>query len=135
MSSADALAIANAKAAYCAAADRAAGDPDAARVSLLDLLLPEATADYGAGTISGAMGIADFLCTAIAGNSAWMLHMLHSPRIEPAGDAAQGNWTVMVHACRRGGGQIDQIIGRYETRFARAAAGWRIAHVRFARLG
>lgn len=133
MSADDALAIANLQAAYCAAADRAAEDALHARAALLSLLLPDAMADYGAGPLAGAEAIADFLCTAIAGNSAWMLHMLHSPQIEIAGDAAQGRWTVMVHACRRGGA-LDQIIGRYETRFARTDSGWRIAQIRFARI-
>lgn len=128
------LAIANLKARYCAAADRAAHDPDGAREAFAGLFLPDVVADYSLDPVHGIDAVAGFLCTAIAGNSQWVLHMLHSPMIEIAGDRATGDWTVMVHLKRRESGQVDVIIGRYCDEFRLTPLGWRIARIGFTRL-
>ena len=122
------------KARYCAAADRSAGDPDGARAAFESIFLPDAVGDYGFGPMQGLESLADFLCTAISGNSEWVLHMIHSPLIEVAGDEATGDWTVMVHLKRLESGQVDVIIGRYSDSFRRRPEGWRIARVTFSRL-
>jgi hypothetical protein len=134
MSGNDALAITNLMAAYCAAADRMTDAAQDMQADLLAVLHPDVQGDYGAGPLSGAKPVAAFLQGSIAGNSAWMVHMLHSPQIEIAGARASGRWTVMVHAKRRDSGEIDQIIGRYEADFVHMPAGWRIAAIRFTQI-
>ena len=129
----DALAIANLKARYCAAADRAATDQAAARALFETVFAEDFVGDYGF-PLEGPQAIIDFMCTAIAGNSEWMVHMLHSPSIEISGDAATGDWTVMAHMKRREGGQVDTVLGRYADEFRRTANGWRIAKITFGRI-
>ena len=60
--------------------------------------------------------------------------MLHTPLVVVDGDAAKGDWTILVHCKRREGDAIDVIAGRYADTFRRGADGaWRIAHVRSSR--
>ncbi len=134
MSAEHALAIANLKALYCATADRAAHDPEGARVAFQSVFLGDVVADYGYGLVSGVASVSEFLCTAIAGNSLWMQHMLHSPRIHVDGDCATGDWTVAIHSKRREDDRIDDIYGRYSDSFQITADGWRIAKVTFRHL-
>ena len=129
----DALAIANLKARYCAAADLSATDQAGARVLFDGIFADDFVGDYGF-PLNGPQAIIDFMCTAIAGNSEWMVHMLHSPSIEIDGDRAIGAWTVMGHMKRREGGQIDVVLGRYSDEFVRTATGWQIAKIRFERV-
>jgi ketosteroid isomerase-like protein len=128
----DALQIANLKAHYCATADSAATDPEAARAKFAHVFTEDFVGDYGMGLIEGPQAITDFLCSAIAGNSAWMIHMLSSPRIVAEADTATGDWTVLVRSRRRDGEMMD-VIGRYSDVFRREADGWRIARVNFIR--
>jgi hypothetical protein len=127
-------AIQNLKARYCAAADRSAHDPAGAREDFGSIFLPDVVGDYGFEPMQGAAALTGFLCTAIAGNSEWLLHMIHSPLIDIAGDRATGDWTVMVHLKRREGGQVDVVIGRYSDEMRLTPEGWRIARVTFSRL-
>ncbi len=130
----DAEAIAALKARYCMAADLCASDPEAARAAMTGLFAPDATGDYGYNPLDGSDAIAGFLTRSIAASSSWMLHMLHTPLIAVEGDAARGEWTIMVHCKRRESEAIDVIVGRYADRFQRGADGaWRITHVRFLR--
>lgn len=129
-----ALAIANLKARYCAAADLPASDPDQARRLLVDIFADDFVGDYGTGPLHGPQAITDFLCTAISANSLWMIHMLHSPRIEIDGDSATGDWTVLGQMKRRATGAIDSVIGRYSDLFRLTPAGWRIERVTFTRV-
>jgi hypothetical protein len=129
-----ALAIANLKARYCAAADLSANDPDQARRLLAEIFADDFVGDYGMGLLNGAQAITDFLCTAISANSEWMLHMLHSPCIAIDGDHATGDWTVLGHMKRRGTGAIDTVRGRYSDVFRLTPDGWRISRVTFSRL-
>jgi len=129
-----ALAIANLKARYCATADLAASAPDPARATFATIFAQDFIGDYGMGPLIGAQAITDFLCTAIAGNSLWLLHMLHSPRILIDGDHATGDWTVLVKLKRRSSGAIDTVMGRYSDVFRRTPLGWRIAQVTFTRM-
>jgi ketosteroid isomerase-like protein len=126
----DALQITNLKAHYCATADSAATDTEAARAAFAHIFTEDFTGDYGMGLIEGPQAITDFLCTAIAGNSAWMIHMLSSPRIIVNGDTATGDWTVLVRSKRRDG-EMMEVIGRYSDEFRRERDGWRIAKVVF----
>jgi hypothetical protein len=126
-----ALAIANLKARYCFAADTAAGDPDKARTLFADIFTEDFVGDYGFTSMHGPEAIVDFLCTAIAGNSEWMIHMLHSPRIEVSGDHATGDWTVLAHSRRRASGEIMVVLGRYSDVFRLTPDGWRIAGITF----
>jgi hypothetical protein len=129
-----ALAIANLKAHYCAAADLAASDVAQARALFADIFAADFVGDYGMGPLVGAQAIADFLCASIAGNSEWVLHMLHSPRIEIDGDSATGDWTVQAKLKRRESGTVDTVIGRYSDHFRLTPQGWRIDKVTFERL-
>jgi hypothetical protein len=129
-----ALAIANLKARYCAAADLSANDPDQARRLLAEIFADDFVGDYGMGLLNGAQAITDFLCTAISGNSLWVLHMLHSPRIDIDGDGATGDWTVLVKLKRRSTGAVDTVMGRYSDLFRLTPQGWRIERVTFTRL-
>ena len=126
-----ALAIANLKARYCFAADTAAGDPDSARALFAGIFTDDFVGDYGFESMRGPQAIIDFLCTAIAGNSEWMIHMLHSPRIEVSGDQATGDWTILVHSRRRESGEIMVVLGRYSDVFRLTPDGWRIARITF----
>ena len=128
----DALAIANLKAAYCAAGDNAPHDAAAAAHDLRACFVDDATADYGFTQFATPGALIEFMATAVGGGSEWMIHMLGSPRIVVAGDTATGDWTVAVHSKRRDGEQM-QIVGRYADRFVRTAQGWRIAHIKFTR--
>lgn len=129
----DALAIANLKARYCLAADTAAGDPDKARALFADIFTDDFVGDYGFDPMHGPEAIVDFLCTAIAGGSAWMIHMLHSPRIEITGQTATGDWTILVHSRRLESGEMMVVLGRYADVFRWTPAGWRIARISFRR--
>lgn len=129
-----ALAIANLKARYCAAADVSATDQETARSQFADIFAEGFVGDYGMGLLDGGQAITDFLCNAIGGSSLWMIHMLHSPRIEIEGDRATGDWTVAGQMKRRATGTIDNIIGRYRDEFCLTAGGWRIARITFTRL-
>ena len=128
-----ALAIANLKARYCAAADISATDPETARAQFADIFTDDFVGDYGLAPLIGAQAITDFLCTAIAANSKWMIHMLSSPCIAVDGDTATGDWAVLVHSKRCETGAMMEVIGRYSDEFRRTAEGWRIAKVRFDR--
>ena len=128
----DFVAIQNVKARYCHAIDRLAEDVEAARKVLRGVFLPDVVGDYGAGPLQGADALTDFLCVAIAANSEWRVHMIHTPLIEVEGDAATGGWTVMVHL-KRPNGPVEIILGRYADSFRRTPEGWRIAGVRFQR--
>ncbi len=132
----DVLAIQNLKGLYCAVADSAADDPEGALAAFRsDVFLPDVTADYGFDPVmEGVDALGRFLCTAIAGNSEWVLHMIHTPMIRIDGDTAKGDWTVMAHLKRREGGQVDVVRGRYSDTFRRTPEGWRIARVTFTRL-
>lgn len=129
-----ALAIANLKARYCAAADLSASDADHARRLFADIFADDFLGDYGAGLLESPQAITDYLCTAISANSEWMIHMLHSPCIDVNGDRATGDWTVLGYMKRRATGAIDTVIGRYSDIFRLTAQGWRIARVTFTRL-
>ena len=129
-----ALAIANIKARYCAAADLSASDADHARRLFADIFADDFLGDYGAGLLESPQAITDYLCTAISANSEWMIHMLHSPCIDVNGDRATGDWTVLGYMKRRATGAIDTVIGRYSDIFRLTAQGWRIARVTFTRL-
>ncbi|WP_426000005.1 nuclear transport factor 2 family protein [Caulobacter sp. DWR1-3-2b1] len=128
------LAIQNLKARYCAVADSAASDPDGALRAFGSVFLPDVAADYGFEPTVGAEALGRFLCTAIAGNSEWVLHMIHTPMIEIAGETATGDWTVMAHLKRRETGEVDLVRGRYSDEFRLTPEGWRIARVTFTRL-
>lgn len=128
-----ALAIANLKARYCAAADMAASDENAARAMMADVFTDDFVGDYSFDPLAGPQAIIDFLCTMIGGNSLWAVHMLHSPRIEVKGERATGDWTVLVHLKRRATGAVDIVLGRYTDSFRLTPVGWRIEKVIFAR--
>lgn len=128
----DCVAIQNVKARYCYAVDRLAEDPEAARKVLDEVFLPDAVGYYGTDPVRGADALTEFLCVAIAANSEWRVHMIHSPLIEVDGDTATAGWTLMVHLKRRGGA-VDILLGRYADSFRRTPDGWRIASVRFER--
>lgn len=129
-----ALAIQNLKSRYCAAADLSASDPDKAGTLLADVFADEFVGEYGFGPLVGPQAIINFLYTAIAAKSEWMIHMLHSPRIEIDGEQASGEWTVMAYMKRREGGRMDLVLGRYSDIFRLTPNGWRIARVTFSRL-
>lgn len=128
------LAIQNLKARYCAVADSAASDPEGALAAFGSVFLPDVTADYGFEPMQGVDTLGRFLCTAIAGNSQWVLHMIHTPMIQISGDTAKGDWTVMAHLKRRESGEVDLVRGRYSDEFRLTPEGWRIARVTFTRL-
>jgi hypothetical protein len=126
-------AIQNLKARYCATADCSAHDPDGAREAFRSVFTDDVVADYGSGELAGE-AVAEFMCTAVPGNSEWMLHMLHSPLVEIDGETATASWTVSVRSKRRPSGAIDDLVGRYDDRLRLTAGGWRIAQVRFTQL-
>jgi hypothetical protein len=126
-----ALAIANLKARYCRAADTAAEDANAARAMFADIFTEDFVGDYGYGPLTGPGAITDFLCDAIAGGSLWMIHMLHSPRIEIDGSHAIGDWVVSAHSRRRGSDELSVVLGRYSDVFRLTPDGWRIARIVF----
>lgn len=126
--------IANLKARYCAASDLSATDEAAARAAFADAIFADPfSSDYGMAQFADAQSMTDFMCKAIGGGSDWMIHMLHSPRIVVDGDAATGDWTVLVHSRRSGSGEKMEIIGRYADEFVLTPAGWRISRITFAR--
>lgn len=130
---AHALAIANLKARYCRAADTAAEDVVAARAMFADMFTDDFVGDYGYGLVPDQTALVDFLCNAIAGGSFWMIHMLHSPRIEIDGEQATGEWVVTAQSKRRETGEISFVLGRYSDVFRLGADGWRIARIDFTR--
>ena len=130
----DALEIANVKARYCAASDKSPVDAAAALEGFRAVFTPDVIGDYGFRVFNGFDELTGFMTTAVAGNSEWMLHMLHTPCIVVDGDRATGDWTVMSQMKRREGGQIDTVLGRYSDEFTRTEDGWKISRVGFARL-
>ena len=129
-----ALAIQNLKANYCFAADLSAQEPDRAREIFAEIFSDDFVGDYGFSPLEGSKAITDFLCTAIAAKSEWMVHMLHSPRIDIQGENATGEWTVMGHMKRRDSGQVETVLGRYSDMFRLTPEGWRITRVKFQRM-
>lgn len=129
-----ALAVSNLKAQYCFAADLAASDPQTARAQFAEIFADDFVGDYGFDPLIGGQAITDFLCTAIAAGSEWVVHMLHSPNIVVTGNSATGDWTVFANMKRREGGQVDIILGRYSDTFRLTPQGWRIASVKFTRM-
>lgn len=130
----DVLAIQNLKARYCAGADLAATNADAARQVLRSVFTADFRGDYGFGPLEGPDAIIEFLCTQIAASSEWLIHMLHSPQIVIDGAGATGDWTVMAMMKRREGGARDTVLGRYSDVLRRTDDGWRIARLTFSRL-
>lgn len=126
-------AIQNVKARYCAAADTIPDDVAAARQELAGLFTDDVTADYGMDPIRGPAALIEFLTTAIAAGSDWMIHMIGSPRIDVTGDSATGNWALAVHSRRKATGERDIYVGRYADTFRKVAGVWKIASVRFIR--
>jgi hypothetical protein len=129
----DAVEIANLKAAYCTASDLCPTDRDAAMAGFRAVFVDDVVGDYGFRIFQGFDDLTGFMTTAVAGSSEWMVHMLHSPRIEVDGDRATGDWTVMGQMKRRETGAIDTVLGRYSDELVRTPDGWRIAKVRFQR--
>jgi SnoaL-like domain len=130
----DALAIANVKALYCAASDKTPSDAAGALVGFRQVFTDDVVGDYGFRVFDGFDELTGFMCTAVAANSEWMIHMLHTPRIVVDGDRATGDWTVSSQMKRREGGAIDTVIGRYSDQFLRTTDGWKICRVGFERL-
>lgn len=130
----DALAIANVKALYCAASDKSPIDAAASLAGFREVFTDDVVGDYGFRVFDGFDELTGFMTTAVAGNSEWMLHMLHTPNITVDGDRATGDWTVFSQMKRREGGQIDTVIGRYSDEFIRTDGGWKICRVGFVRL-
>jgi hypothetical protein len=128
------LEIANLKALYCKSADACADDPEGGRKAFDAIFTGDVTADYGYGLLTGLGEITEFLCTAIAGNSLWMIHMLTSPSTAVEGDSASAEWAVQVNSKRRDTGAIDIVVGRYADEFRRTPEGWRIAKIVFRQL-
>lgn len=129
----DALEIANVKARYCAASDLCPTDVAAALAGFRAAFTDDVVGDYGFQTFHGFDELTGFMTTAVAGNSEWMVHMLHTPQIVVDGDAAKGDWTVMAQMKRREGGAIDTVLGRYSDQLRRTPDGWRISKVTFTR--
>lgn len=127
-------AIQNLKARYCATADLAAPDPGRARELFEDIFAPDVVGNYGVDPLIGRDALVEFLCTAIAGSSQWLLHAIHSPLIVVNGEYATGDWTVMVHLKRRDGGAVDVLLGRYSDSFRLTPGGWRIEKVNFTQI-
>lgn len=134
MSVEDVIAIQNLKARYCVAVDALTADTASAAGAFRTIFHPEAVAEYGGDPVVGIDALTHFLCDAIAGNSEWRVHMIHTPLIVVDGDRATGDWTLLVHL-KRPGGPVEVLIGRYSDEFVRTPDGWRIARVRFLRQG
>ena len=130
----DALEIANVKARYCAASDKTPTDAAAALDGFRGVFTPDVIGDYGFRVFNGFDELTGFMTTAVAGNSEWMMHMLHTPCIVVDGGRATGDWTVTSQMKRREGGQVDSVLGRYSDEFVRTADGWKICRVGFERL-
>jgi hypothetical protein len=130
----DVVEIANVKARYCTASDKSPSDTAAALAGFREVFIDDVVGDYGFRVFNGFEELTGFMTTAVAGNSEWMLHMLHTPNITVDGDRATGSWTVSSQMKRRDGGQIDTVLGRYSDEFIRTAEGWKISRVGFERL-
>lgn len=130
----DVTEIANVKARYCAASDKSPTDAAAALAGFREVFIDDVVGDYGFRVFHGFDELTGFMTTAVAGNSEWMLHMLHTPCIIVNGDTATGDWTVSSQMKRREGGQIDTVLGRYSDEFVRTENGWKISRVGFERL-
>jgi hypothetical protein len=134
MSVEDALEIANVKARYCAASDKTPSNAEAALAGFREVFTDDVIGDYGFHIFNGFDELTGFMCTAVAGNSEWMIHMLHTPHIIVDGDRAKGDWTVSSQMKRRESGVVDTVIGRYSDEFIRTANGWKICRVGFERM-
>jgi hypothetical protein len=130
----DTLEIANVKARYCAASDKSPTDAEAALAGFREVFTQDVIGDYGFRIFNGFDELTGFMCTAVAGNSEWMVHMLHTPHIEVEGDRAKGSWTVSSQMKRHEGGNIDTVLGRYSDEFIRTSDGWKICRVGFERI-
>lgn len=131
----DVTEIANVKARYCVASDKTPTDAAAALAGFREVFTNDVVGDYGFRVFTGFDDLTGFMTTAVAGNSEWMLHMLHTPCIVVDGDRATGDWTVSSQMKRRESGQIDTVLGRYSDEFIRTESGWKICRVGFERLG
>jgi len=129
----DAVEIANVKARYCAASDLCPVDIDAALSGFRATFTDDVIGDYGFRVFHGFDDLTQFMTTAVAENSEWMVHMLHTPSIVVTGETATADWTVLSQMKRRVGGAIDTVTGRYCDELRRTSDGWRITKVQFTR--
>jgi ketosteroid isomerase-like protein len=58
------------------------------------------------------------------------LHIAMNPKIEVAGDSAQGAWSGLIPLVTPDGEAL-WVGGRYECRFVRREGAWKIAHMKF----
>jgi hypothetical protein len=131
----DTLELQKLKAVYCRAADMVVRDPVGARAILEDVFLPDATADYGVVICNGRTELLDYLVAAINGHNEWLQHFITTPLIEVDGDAATGDWALIVQLKQKHMSGKEMLVGRYSDRFRRTAAGWKISAITFAEEG
>jgi len=128
----DYQAIANLKAAYIDAADGGwTGEPPHDGEAIAQLFVQDGCWDAGEiGKAEGREEIRSFFEKAIEAFP-MVFHHTSSPRIEVEGDAARGQWHVMVPMIDRD--QPKLLIGIYEDDFVRTEGGWRFKRLSFTR--
>jgi ketosteroid isomerase-like protein len=123
------------KATYCDAVDACTKDGDKAAARLAELLTEDVHADYGMGPLNGRQAVIEFLVGTIVATNDSLWHSIHTPRIDVSGDAATGQWTLMVRTRQKKSTTFDTLYGRYLDEFRRTQQGWRISSVRFIQEG
>jgi hypothetical protein len=95
-----------------------------------DVFLPDSTADLSSGTLLVGIGpIRERISTAL-GHLDDSQHLVGNHEVSVDGDTATHRCYLQAQHIRAAatGGPNYIVAGRYEDRFARADAGWRIAH-------
>ena len=123
---ADVLEIQSLKALYFEILDSARLDRAKADSRLKEILTEDVRLDHGAaGQIAGRDRVVHHLMEACS-KPEWLMHTLHTPRVEVDGDTAVGYWTTTGQARFHGSKALATSANRSRADFRRTPQGWRI---------
>lgn len=124
---ADNLEIQGLKALYYEILDSARLDRAKADARLREIVTDDVRLDHGAaGQVSGRDHVVTHLMDACV-KPEWLMHTLHSPRVELKGDTATGYWTGNGSARFAGSKSLHTSANRVRAEFRRTPKGWRIS--------
>jgi hypothetical protein len=123
---ADILDIQALKALYYEILDSVRLDRTKADLRLREILTEDVKLDHGAaGQITGKDNVVNHLMD-VCCKPEWLMHTLHTPRVEVTGDAATGYWTTAGQARFHGSKALATSASRARADFRRTSQGWRI---------
>jgi hypothetical protein len=100
---------------------------------LAELWTEDATCDYGFfGAYEGRDEIVyKFFGEIVESASSFMVHMVHNPLIELAGDSAKGTWYLTAQTTNQPSNRAVWVMGLYRDEFKRVDGSWKISSLKF----